>query len=51
MCVFSQMTSKQASSSSQSTLSYHSTQQTGSDSEADYDDAGNELQKDQPEKG
>lgn len=49
MCVFSQTSSKQGNniSTSQSTLSYHSTQQSGTDSEEYLSDQGNDEQAEQ----
>lgn len=52
LCIFSQTSPKHPnSSSSQSTLSYHSTQQSGYETDEQDTDHGNEIQKDEPEKG
>lgn len=49
MCMFSKSASKANMSSSQSTLSYHSTQQSGNDSEEYVSDNG--IDEPSPEKG
>lgn len=49
--MFSQSPSKVNSSSSQSTLSYHSTQQSGNESEDHDIEPGNDIQKDDADKG
>lgn len=49
--MFSPSTTNVNSSSSQSTLSFHSTQQSGCESEEAEIDHGNDIQKDDTEKG
>lgn len=49
--MFSPSTTNVNSSSSQSTLSFHSTQQSGCESDEPEIDHGNDIQKDDTEKG